>query len=240
MIGELFIYDMCKEGALIWVLGTALVATSIYNSYLRAHIIEIEAQNADMKAVSEQNQVKSNDVVRIQQKRSSRPKIGKVEICLSDIESIVEAIRGGADSIEICCARSDGGITPSIGICEEAVNLTRNTNTVVNVLIRPRDGNFVYSATEFDVIVRDILALRRLGVDGVVVGCLDAAGNVDRTQLSILRAITQGMVLTFHRAFDVCANPTEDLETIIAAGCDRLLTSGGCSSAGSPKVVLKF
>jgi copper homeostasis protein len=89
-----------------------------------------------------------------------------IEICLSDIESVRHAIRGGATSVEICSDRPEGGTTPSIGLVEEAVKLCSKHNVEVHVLIRPRAGDFVYSKEEFEVMKRDILAAKVAGADG--------------------------------------------------------------------------
>ena len=89
-----------------------------------------------------------------------------VEICLSDIESAKNAIKGGANSIELCADRPEGGTTPSIGLIEECVKVCREHSVQVHVLIRPRAGDFVYSKEEFEVIQRDIIAAKNAGVDG--------------------------------------------------------------------------
>jgi hypothetical protein len=86
-----------------------------------------------------------------------------VEICLSDIESCRNALDGGANSIELCVDRGHGGVTPSFGLIQEACRLE---SCQINVLIRPRDGNFVYTDDEFDVILRDIIAVKNAGATG--------------------------------------------------------------------------
>lgn len=157
-----------------------------------------------------------------------------LEICVSDIESIENCRKGGADSIEICVDRGSGGLSPSIGLVEEAINILRGTDIQVNVLIRPRPGNFVYSHTEFDVIIREVIALRSIGAHGIVVGFLDKFGHIDVGKLQVIRKLSHGMTLTFHRAFDLATDdPLDALNTLIECGCDRVLTSGRCSSAGS-------
>ena len=156
-----------------------------------------------------------------------------IEICVCDIESIENCRDGGCDSIEICSDRHVGGITPSIGLVEHAIQLLKSTDIEVHVLIRPRPGNFTYTYNEFDVILRDIIAYKKLGVDGIVVGILHADNTIDRARLEIIRSITKGIKLTFHRAYDICTNHIHALETIIEVGCDRLLTSGRSSCAGS-------
>jgi copper homeostasis protein len=89
-----------------------------------------------------------------------------VEICLSDIQSAQQAVLGGANAIELCSNRKEGGITPSIGLVEECVQIFASRNIQINVLIRPRPGDFVYTDSEFQTIQRDIIAVKEAGADG--------------------------------------------------------------------------
>jgi len=157
-----------------------------------------------------------------------------VEICLSDIESFRNALEGGANSVELCVDRAAGGVSPSYGFISECCRYAVDASIEVNVLIRPRQGNFVYTDDEFDVMISDIIAAKSAGADGVVVGILRSDLSIDVVRMAIVRAISHPMRLTFHRAFDVCSTHlVEALEEIIALGCDRLLTSGRALSAGS-------
>eukprot|EP01038_Epipyxis_sp_PR26KG_P004493 gene4493-6349_t len=149
-----------------------------------------------------------------------------VEICVSDIHSAYEAYKGGARSIELCANRLEGGITPSIGFIEQCVYLLQATDVQINVLIRPRPGDFVYSSVEFDVIQRDVAAAKAAGADGIVFGALTKSSIIDYAKLKVIRHLSYGMQLTFHRAFDVCVDPDSAIDEIIKIGCDRLLTSG--------------
>ena len=90
----------------------------------------------------------------------------QIEICVSDIESAKEAILGGANSLELCSNRIEGGITPSIGFVEECVQLFKMKSVEINVLVRPRPGDFCYTSNEFTTIIRDIEASRRAGATG--------------------------------------------------------------------------
>jgi copper homeostasis protein len=174
--------------------------------------------------------------------RYSTPPLGPdefiVEICLSDIESACNARRGGCNSIEVCTDRSQGGVTPSLGLVDEILRRFKG-DLAVNVLIRPRPGNFCYTDNEFEVILRDVIQFVKIGVGGVVVGILTQDGAVDKTRMRRIRALTQGLTLTFHRAFDVCKDARQALRDIIEIGCDRLLTSGGCSSAYEGREALR-
>ena len=132
------------------------------------------------------------------------------EVCANSVESCIAAQAGGADRVELCAGIPEGGTTPSYGdilIAREALQQTK-----LHIIVRPRGGDFLYSSTEQRIMLKDIENARRLGADGVVFGCLTAA--------------SQGMSVTFHRAFDVCRNPRKAIEDIIELGCNRILTSG--------------
>ncbi len=148
----------------------------------------------------------------------------KVEICTNSVTSCVEAQRGGAYRVELCAAIPEGGTTPSYG----EIALARELLDIkLNVIIRPRAGDFLYSDWEHKAMLKDIEMCRQLGVDGVVFGCLTADGEVDMERNRELMEAAKGMSTTFHRAFDMCKDPLESLEKIISLGFDRILTSGG-------------
>ena len=147
----------------------------------------------------------------------------KLEVCLDSAESAVIADKAGADRVELCENLFGGGTTPSAGtikIARESVNLG------LHVIIRPRPGDFCYTDTEFRVMLEDIRYCREMGVDGVVIGILNPDGTVDKERNAALVKEAGDMSVTFHRAFDVTADPYQALEDIIELGCDRILTSG--------------
>ena len=154
-----------------------------------------------------------------------------VEVTLGDVASADSAIKGGATSLEVCGSRSEGGVTPSTGLVREIVGLARARRVEVHVLVRPRPGDFVYSSLEFDVMARDILAAKAAGATGVVTGVLLPNGDVDVERMRVVRALSAGMCLTFHRAFDVCRDGPAALQAVVDLRCDRLLTSGRCRTA---------
>lgn len=147
----------------------------------------------------------------------------KIEICANSVASCLEAQKGGAYRVELCAGIPEGGTTPSYGEIAVARELL---NIELNIIIRPRGGDFLYSDVEHKTMLHDIEIAKKLGVDGVVIGCLKADGTIDMERNRELIAAAEGMSVTFHRAFDMCKNPFESLEQIIALGCDRLLTSG--------------
>lgn len=153
-----------------------------------------------------------------------------LEICAADIDSAHNAARGGANRIELCSALEIGGVTPSLGLIQQA---TAIPEIKVNVLIRPRGGDFVYTPAECDVMLRDIEAAGRWSANGVVIGALTPDGDIDMPMVEQLvkAARDNHLEITFHRAFDRAANMPQALEQLIKLGCDRVLTSGGRPTA---------
>ena len=136
----------------------------------------------------------------------------KIEICANSVESAVKAQQAGAYRVELCAGIPEGGTTPSFGEIRMARQLLNQTK--LHVIIRPRGGDFLYSPIEQRIMLKDIDNARQLGADGVVFGCLTAKGDVDLSLMRQLIEVSQGMSVTFHRAFDVCRNPQEALMTI--------------------------
>ena len=126
-----------------------------------------------------------------------------LEICAGDIDSIRAAAEGGADRIELCSALTEGGLTPSYGQLCAALE----SPVPVNVLIRPRRGDFLYSPEEVEVMCRDIEEAVSLGANGVVIGALTAEGDIDLHALEAMRRAAGNAHVTFHRAFDLCRDP---------------------------------
>ncbi len=147
----------------------------------------------------------------------------KLEICANSVESCIEAQKGGAYRVELCAGIPEGGTTPSYG---DIVLARKLLEIKLNVIIRPRGGDFLYSDLEHMIMLKDIETAGKLGIDGVVIGCLTPDGKVDVKRNSELMEAAKGMSVTFHRAFDMCKDPFESLERIIDLGCDRILTSG--------------
>ena len=153
-----------------------------------------------------------------------------IESCCGSIEDVIHALRRGADRIELCERLDVGGVTPSRELLEKTL-VKVGGDIPVNVLVRPREGDFVYSDREAEDMLRSIRMCRSLGVSGVVIGALLSDGSVDMALMRTLMAEARPMSVTFHRAFDVCRAPFEAFEQIILLGCDRLLTSGHCYTA---------
>lgn len=159
-----------------------------------------------------------------------------LEICAGSVESAIAARDGGAQRIELCAALEIGGITPSAGLIAEA----RKVEGIgMNVIIRPRGGDFLYNENEIACMIRDIKLCSALGADGIVIGALTADGDIDFITCKRLITAAQGMSVTFHRAFDMCRDPREALEELIELGCDRVLTSGQAATAQAGIPLLK-
>lgn len=147
----------------------------------------------------------------------------KVEVCVDSITSCLAAQEGGADRVELCDNMFEGGTTPSYGNIKHARELL---SIDLNVIIRPRGGDFLYSDYEFEAMKSEILISKELGVNGVVFGILTKDGEVDIARCKELVELAKPMSCTFHRAFDVAREPYAALEQIIKLDFDRLLTSG--------------
>ena len=159
-----------------------------------------------------------------------------LEICAGSVESAIAARDGGAKRIELCAALEVGGVTPSAGLIAEARKIEGLT---LNVIIRPRGGDFLYNEHETACMEQDIRTCKELGADGVVIGALTANGEIDTAICKRLIAAADGMSVTFHRAFDMCRDPRKALEELISLGCDRVLTSGQAATAEAGAPLLK-
>ncbi len=145
------------------------------------------------------------------------------EACVDSVESSLNAQQGGADRIELCADLLEGGITPSYAMLKLVIE---KLTIPVNVLVRPRGGDFLYTDYEFEVIKRDIEYCKQIGVNGVVIGILNDDGTIDKVRTKELVNVARPMSVTFHRAFDMTRDPIEAVNTLIELGVDRLLTSG--------------
>ncbi|AZH83479.1 copper homeostasis protein CutC [Plantibacter sp. PA-3-X8] len=156
-----------------------------------------------------------------------------VEIAVQDVEGVRIAIREGAQRVELCQALGTGGLTPSIGLVMAAVRAADEAglSDFVHVLVRPREGGFVYSPAEIDVMSGDILALEAAGAAGIVVGALRSDRTIDLEALAQLRQAAGSLAVTFHRAVDATTDPVRSADQLRDAGVDRLLTSGGARAS---------
>jgi copper homeostasis protein len=147
----------------------------------------------------------------------------KLEICVDNVESALNAQLAGADRVELCDNLPEGGTTPGYGTIISARN---NLDITLNVMIRPRGGDFLYTDLEYDIMRRDIDVCGESGADGIVIGILRSDGAIDLERTARLIELAQPMQVTFHRAFDMCSDHMQGLKDVIASGASRLLTSG--------------
>jgi len=159
-----------------------------------------------------------------------------LEVCVDTLEGARNAIKGGANRIELCGALIIGGTTPSRHLFEL---LRAESNIDVRAMIRPRFGEFLYTDSEFEIMRREIAVFREMGCDGVVFGVLTPDGRLDEKRMSILRKEAGNMKATLHRAFDVTACPMEALETARKIGMDTILTSGQTQNCTDGAELLK-
>jgi copper homeostasis protein len=146
-----------------------------------------------------------------------------LEICCYNFQSALIAAAAGADRIELCADAAEGGTTPGKGTIQR---VRSSVQIELYPIIRPRGGDFLYTADEFEIMKADVLLCKELGCDGVVIGMLNADGSIDKSRCAQLTELAYPMGVTFHRAFDRAANPFEALEDIISIGCERILSSG--------------
>ncbi|MEN9640503.1 MAG: hypothetical protein RLZZ262_2372 [Bacteroidota bacterium] len=163
------------------------------------------------------------------QTSSTRPLI---EVVATSLESCIAAEQGGAGRIELCAALSTAGITPTSALLKL---VKANVAIPVAVMIRPREGDFIYSATDVKLMEAEIEMVREAGADALVFGVLDNDDEIDQNLLKHLVHCAGNLPVVFHRAFDLTQNLNESLEILIDHGCCRVLTSGGAPNGNAGK-----
>lgn len=164
-----------------------------------------------------------------------------VEICVDDLAGVLAAERAGADRVELCADLVEGGTTPSVGMIESVLAAVERVG--VQVMVRARGGDFVYSDDEVRVMSADARAIAALAQSsrvpvGIVFGALTADGRVDESALEAIRAAAGTVPVTFHKAFDDAADLFAAYETLAHHGVVRVLTSGGAATAHEGAEVL--
>lgn len=153
-----------------------------------------------------------------------------IEVLCTSMAEVTAALAAGADRIELCVAPEVGGVTPPTDLIREAVPAAAEAGVGVMVMIRPRGGDFVYSAGEADQMRASIADATSAGAGGVVLGCLGCDGRVDTALTAELVALADGPV-TFHRAIDETPDCVVAARQVADLGCDRILSSGGAPTA---------
>ena len=147
-----------------------------------------------------------------------------LEVCVDSFQSALNAKCGGADRLELCSNLIIGGTTPSFELLKK---IKKDIDIKVNVLIRPRFGDFLYDDYEFEIICGEIINAKKHGADGIVIGILNPEGTLDIARMEQLMALSQGMHITLHRAFDMTRDMFTTLEDAKKLGINTILTSGG-------------
>ncbi|MEE3035264.1 MAG: copper homeostasis protein CutC [Bacteroidota bacterium] len=146
-----------------------------------------------------------------------------IEICCSSIHSIKNAVKYGGNRIELCEDLINDGITPSKELLISAIS----TSTIpINILVRPRIGDFIYTSDEIRLIEKQIKKIKSLPVNGFVIGMLNKENDLPISILEKLVKLMKPLDLTFHRAFDIVKNPVKSMKILTEIGFDRILTSG--------------
>lgn len=159
-----------------------------------------------------------------------------LEICVDSVKSAINAERGKATRLELCSNLIIGGTTPTKSLFEE---VKKNVNIPINVLIRPRFGDFLYSDYEVNIIKNEIKMFKKLGVDGIVVGILTKNGEIDLDNMKKFIEVAQDIPIIFHRAFDVCREPLKAFYQLQELGVQNILTSGQSQDCLRGKKLLK-
>ena len=146
-----------------------------------------------------------------------------IEVCAESYEYAVKAEKAGADRIELCKDLHLDGLTPEYNVAKNVIDIL---NIPVFILIRPREGDFIYSNVEFELMKRDIIKFKEMGCKGIVSGVLNEDNSIDIKRTKELVELSRPLEFTFHRAFDVVSDPLKEIENLIRLGVVRILTSG--------------
>ena len=146
-----------------------------------------------------------------------------IEVCAESYEYALKAEKAGANRIELCKDLHLDGLTPDY---ESAKRTIDSLNIPVFILIRPREGDFIYSNEEFELMKRDIIKFKEMGCKGIVSGVLNDDNSIDVKRTKDLIELSRPLEFTFHRAFDIVSDPLKEIENLIRLGVDRILTSG--------------
>ena len=152
----------------------------------------------------------------------------QIEACVESLEAAVAAAAGGADRIELCAHLSAGGTSPDSALLAACV---AQLAIPIFVMVRPQAGDFCYSAAEHDTMLEEIRRAKRAGAHGIVTGTLRPNRTIDEARTRGLIDAARPLPVTFHRSFDECRDSAQALDTLIAVGATRVLTSGGRRSA---------
>jgi copper homeostasis protein len=151
-----------------------------------------------------------------------------LEVIATTVADAKAAEQAGADRLELITAFGEGGLTPSIGTVEAVVDAVR---IPVNVIVRPHSRSFVFDASDYAVMLRDVRAIAAARANGIVIGMLTATGEIDRDGLARAIDAADGLSITFHRAFDEARDLQQAFDALLEFDAvTNVLTSGGAPS----------
>ena len=159
-----------------------------------------------------------------------------IEVCAESYEYAVKAEKARADRIELCKDLHLDGLTPDY---ETAKKTMDSLNIPLFILIRPREGDFIYSNEEFELMKSDIVKFKEMDCKGIVSGVLNNDKSIDVERTQELVELSRPLEFTFHRAFDIVLNPLNEIENLVKMGIDRVLTSGQKEKAIDGLVLLE-
>ena len=159
-----------------------------------------------------------------------------IEVCAESYEYAMKAEKAGADRIELCKDLHLDGLTPNYETAKRTID---SLNIPVFILIRPREGGFIYSDEEFELMKQDILKFKEMGCKGIVSGVLNDDNSIDIERTKELVELSDPLEFTFHRAFDIVSKPLKEIENLIGIGVNRVLTSGQKEKAMDGLVLLE-
>lgn len=166
-----------------------------------------------------------------------KPGTASLEVCVDGMAGLAACLEAGVDRVELCSALELGGLSPGAGLLQAAAQAARG-GTSVMVMIRPRAGDFCWSAAELDLICTEIAQVRGLGLEGVVIGAATPDGGLDEAALARMVTAAGGLSVTLHRVVDLLPDPVQAVAVAARLGIARILTSGGASRADEGRATL--
>jgi copper homeostasis protein len=159
------------------------------------------------------------------------------EVCVDSLADAVAAEKNGANRIELCGRLDLDGLTPSRKLIKETFSTLK---IPIRVMIRPKHPSFIYSEYEINIMIEDINFCKKIGLDGVVFGCLDENSNFDMTQINKLSKIAKPLNVIIHKAIDSTSSVINSLILISDnKNINGVLTSGGHRFAVNAVDILK-
>ena len=147
------------------------------------------------------------------------------EVCVDSLEEALKAEKNGANRIELCGRLDLDGLTPSRELIINAFSVLK---IPIRVMIRPKHPSFEYSEDEINTMIDDIEFCKRIGVDGVVFGCLNKNSDFQMDQINTLSKISKPLDVIIHKAIDSTSSVLDSLSLISKnSNINGVLTSGG-------------